>query len=142
MESGTSVTSLQRDTGERFLPLRRELGVSSFGINQIVLQPGQRMRIHRHANQEEVYVVLAGTLTLMVEGEAAEHGPDQLIRVAHDVRRQLVNRGAEPLILLALGGAGEHQSRDAEAFTAWDQQTGASPQEVPLPPDLGPDELG
>ena len=76
MESGTSVTSLQRDTGERFVPLRRELGVSSFGINQIVLQPGQRMRIHRHASQEEVYVVLAGTLTLMVEGEAAEHGPD------------------------------------------------------------------
>jgi mannose-6-phosphate isomerase-like protein (cupin superfamily) len=141
MESGTSVTSLQRDTGERFVPLRRELGVSSFGINQIVLQPGQRMRIHRHANQEEVYVVLAGTLTLMVEGEAAEHGPDQLIRVAPDVRRQLVNRGQEPVVLLALGGAGEHQSRDAEAFTAWDQETGASPQEVPLPPDLGPDEL-
>jgi mannose-6-phosphate isomerase-like protein (cupin superfamily) len=141
MEPGTSVTSLQRDTGERFVPLRRELGVSSFGINQIVLQPGQRMRIHRHANQEEVYVVLAGTLTLVVEGEAAEHGPDQLIRVAPDVRRQLVNRGAEPLILLALGGAAEHQSRDAEAFTAWDQSTGASPQEVPLPPDLGPEEL-
>jgi mannose-6-phosphate isomerase-like protein (cupin superfamily) len=141
MESGTSVTSLQRDTGERFVPLRRELGVSAFGINQIVLQPGQRMRIHRHANQEEVYVVLAGTLTLMVEGEAAEHGPDQLIRVAPDVRRQLVNRGQEPVVLIALGGAAEHQSRDAEAFTAWDQQTGASPQEVPLPPDLGPDEL-
>jgi mannose-6-phosphate isomerase-like protein (cupin superfamily) len=140
METGTSVTSLQRDTGERFVLLRRELGVSSFGINQIVLQPGQRMRIHRHEQQEEVYVVLGGTLTLLIEGEAADHGPDQLVRVAPGVRRQLVNRGPEPLVLLALGGAGEHQSRDAEAFTAWDQETGASPQEVPLPPDLGPDE--
>jgi mannose-6-phosphate isomerase-like protein (cupin superfamily) len=140
MEPGTSVTSLQRDTDERFVPLRRKLGVSSFGINQIVLQPGQRMRIHRHASQEEVYLVLGGTLTLVIEAEATEHGPDQLIRVAPDVRRQLVNRGQEPLVLVALGGAGEHQSRDAEAFTAWDQQTGASPQEVPLPPDLGPDE--
>jgi mannose-6-phosphate isomerase-like protein (cupin superfamily) len=141
MEPGTSVTSLERDTDERFVLLRRELGVSSFGINQIVLQPGQRMRIHRHAHQEEVYLVLGGTLTLLIEGEAAEHGPDQLIRVAPEVRRQLVNRGHEPLVLLALGGAGEHQSRDAEAFTAWDQHTGASPQEVPLPPDLGPDAL-
>ncbi len=121
--------------------LRRELGVSSFGINQIVLQRGQRSRIHRHEHQEEVYLVLGGTLTLVIEGDAAEYGPDQLIRVAPDVRRQLVNRGHEPVVLLALGGAGEHQSRDAEAFTSWDQQTGASPQEVPLPPDLGPDEL-
>jgi mannose-6-phosphate isomerase-like protein (cupin superfamily) len=141
MEPGSSVTSLQRDTDERFVPLRRELGVSSFGLNQIVLQPGQRMRIHRHEHQEEVYVVLGGTLTLMIEGECNEHGPDQLIRVAPDVRRQLVNRGHEPLVLLALGGAGEHQSRDAEAFTSWDQDTGASPQEVPLPPDLTPDEF-
>ena len=138
MESGTSDTSLRRDTDERFVPLRRELGVSSFGINQIVLQPGQRMRIHRHANQEEVYVVLAGTLTLLIEGDGTDYGPDQLIRVAPDVRRQLANRGPEPLILLALGGAGDHQSRDAEAFTAWDQQTGAGPQDVPLPPDLDP----
>ncbi len=142
MEPGSAVTSLQRDTDERFVPLRRELGLSSFGINQIVLGPGQRMRIHRHQHQEEVYLVLSGTLTLMIEGEPAEHGPDQLIRVAPEVRRQLVNRGHEPLVLLALGGAGEHQSRDAEAFTAWDQETGASPQEVPLPPDLGPDQLG
>ncbi|MDQ6606031.1 MAG: cupin domain-containing protein [Actinomycetota bacterium] len=141
MEPGSSVTSLQRDTGERFVMLRRELGVSSFGVNQIVLQPGQRTRIHRHEHQEEVYLVLGGTLTLLIEGEAAEHGPDQLIRVAPDVRRQLVNRDHEPLVLLALGGAGEHQSRDAEAFTSWDQQAGASPQEVPLPPDLSPHEL-
>jgi uncharacterized cupin superfamily protein len=58
MEEGTTIARLDPDTGERFLPLRRQLGVSSFGMNQIVLQPGQRGRIHRHQRQEEVYLVL------------------------------------------------------------------------------------
>ena len=40
------------------------------------------------------------------------------------------------VLLLALGGAGEHQSRDAEAFESWDQAEGASPRDVPLPEDL------
>ena len=51
------------------MSLRRALGVTSFGINQMVLEPRQRGRIHRHARQEEVYLVLEGTLTLLVEGE-------------------------------------------------------------------------
>lgn len=136
MRPGVSQARIERGTGERFLRLGRELGVGAFGVNQVTLKPGQRMRIHRHAEQEEVYLVLAGVLTLLIEGEAQEHGVDELVRVGADVRRQLVNRGPETLVLLALGGAGEHHSRDAEAFTDWEQATGASPQEVPLPPDL------
>jgi quercetin dioxygenase-like cupin family protein len=136
MASGVSVAKIDRNTGERFRMVRRELGVSAFGINQITLAPGQRMRIHRHAHQEEVYVVLAGILTLFVEGDAREYGADEIIRVAPDVRRQLVNRGPATLVVLALGAAGEHQSRDAEAFTEWSQEQGASPRDVPLPPDL------
>jgi len=137
VERGVSVTRLRPDSDERLVPLRRELGVSSFGINQIVLRAGQQQRIHRHQRQEEVYVVLEGTLTLLVEGEAHEYEAGTLIRVAPEVRRQLVNRGPQRLVVLALGGAGEHQSRDGEAFTAWEQERGAPPQEVPLPPDLG-----
>src|SRR4051812_3609348 len=63
MESGVAFARLDPDAEERFLPLRRMLGVTSFGLNQILLRPGQRGRIHRHTRQEEVYIVLAGTLT-------------------------------------------------------------------------------
>ncbi|MGO9973151.1 MAG: cupin domain-containing protein [Solirubrobacteraceae bacterium] len=140
MEEGTSVTKLDPDTTERFVALRRALGVTSFGINQIVLQPGQRMRIHRHARQEEVYLVLEGRLTLMIEGEPRELEQDELIRVAPQVRRQLVNPGPGRVLLLALGGAAQHEGRDGEAFVTWEQQTGAPPQEVPLPADLAPGE--
>jgi hypothetical protein len=56
--------------------------------------------------------------------------------VAPDLRRQLVNRGPERLVLLALGGDGSHQGRDGEAFASWEDARGAPPQEVPLPPDI------
>ncbi|MGE4426126.1 MAG: cupin domain-containing protein [Solirubrobacteraceae bacterium] len=136
-ETVTRVT-LQDDTGERFVPLRRALGVTSFGINQLVLQPGQRMRIHHHARQEEVYLVIAGRLTLVVEGEDHDLGPGELASIAPDVRRQVVNRGPEVLSLVALGGdvAVEHQSRDAEAYHDWDDQAPHPITEVPLPDDL------
>ena len=136
METGTSRTKLDPDGEERFVSLRRALGVSSFGINQLVLAPRQRGRIHRHQRQEEVYLVLEGTLTLVVEGEeqAVERG--ELVRVAPEVRRQLVNRGPDRLVLLALGGDGEQRGRDGRAFADWDDAEGAPPAEIPLPADL------
>jgi quercetin dioxygenase-like cupin family protein len=136
MEEGIARTRLDPDAGERFVPLRRQLGVTSFGMNQIVLEPRQRGRIHRHLQQEEVYVVLDGTLTLVVEGEDQVVEAGEIVRVAPDVRRQLVNRGTTRLVLLALGGAKEHEGRDGEAWADWDDPQSASPQEVPLPDDL------
>ncbi len=130
-------TSLQRNGGERFQALRRELGVSSFGINLIVLESGQRGRIHAHEHQEEVYLVLEGELTLLVEAVEHKLGPDDVVRVGPAVRRQLVNAGSERLVLLALGGAGEHVGRDGQAWESWEQDgPGLPPQQVPLPEDL------
>jgi mannose-6-phosphate isomerase-like protein (cupin superfamily) len=136
MEEGIARTRLDPDVGERFLSLRRQLGVTTFGMNQIVLEPRQRGRIHRHARQEEVYLVLEGTLTLLIEGEEHTLERGELVRVAPSVRRQLVNRGPGRLVLFALGGANEHDSRDGEAWVDWDAPTSAPPQEIPLPEDL------
>src|SRR3989442_752551 len=100
-------------------------------MNLIVLEPGERGRIHRHERQEEVYLVLAGELTLELEG-GAEHRlqPHQLVRVAPAARRRLLNAGSARLVLLALGGAGEHQGRDGRAWESWEEAgEGRSPQE-------------
>jgi uncharacterized cupin superfamily protein len=132
-----SFASLDTDTGERFQALRRELGVTSFGMNLIVLQPRQRGRVHAHEQQEEVYLVLEGELTLALQDEEHKLGQGQLVRVGPSVRRQLVNRGPERLVLLALGGTGEHAGRDGRAWESWDDGgEGRPPQEVPLPQDL------
>jgi uncharacterized cupin superfamily protein len=136
MQEGVSFAQIDLDAGERFQALRRDLGVSTFGLNLILLQPGQAGRIHRHERQEEVYLVLDGELSLIVEGEEHLLGQGALARVAPNVRRQLVNRRPRRVVLLALGGATPHEGRDGVAYASWDDPSGASPQEIPLPADV------
>ena len=72
-----------------------------------------------------------------MEGEEHAVSRAGLVRVGPGVRRQLVNRGDERLVLLALGGAGEHAGRDGRAWESWDESgPGRPPQEIPLPDDL------
>jgi uncharacterized cupin superfamily protein len=136
MQDGISFGSLDHAGSDRFQRLRAELGVETFGLNLIRLAPRQRGRIHAHERQEEVYVVLSGTLTLATADGEHSLGPNQAARVAPGVRRQLINRGRERCVLLALGGAEAHNGRDGIAFDDWDSPEGRSPQEMPLPPDL------
>lgn len=136
-EPDVAFTTLQTNGSERFQALRRELGVTSFGMNLVRLAPRQRGRIHDHREQEEVYLVLEGELTLGVEGEEHVIARGGVARVGPGTRRQLVNRGTSTLVLLALGGAGEHVGRDGLAWESWDEAgPGRTPQEVPLPADL------
>ncbi len=140
---GLTFASLSPLPGERFLSLRRELGIESFGINLISLEPGQRGRIHAHERQEEAYLVVEGELTLLVaagESDAFEShtlGEGRIARVAPALRRQLVNASDARVVVLALGGSGEHVGRDGLAFETWDAgEAPRSPQEVPLPQDV------
>jgi mannose-6-phosphate isomerase-like protein (cupin superfamily) len=136
MQDGVTTAELELDGDTRFQLLRRELGVSAFGLNLIRLRPRQRGRIHRHERQEEVYVVLEGTLTLGVEGEERTLPRGSAVRVAPSVRRQLSNRGSEPLAVLSIGGAEPHEGRDGVAYPSWDETEGRPPPEVPVPPDI------
>jgi mannose-6-phosphate isomerase-like protein (cupin superfamily) len=130
-------TQIDPLTAERFVSLRRALGVEAFGLNQITLQPGQRGRIHRHARQDEVYLVVRGRLMLIVEqDEELELGEGMLAHVPAAVRRQLVNPFSAPVTLVAIGAYGEHEGRDGEAFADWSETEARPPQEVPLPDDL------
>jgi uncharacterized cupin superfamily protein len=136
MEKDVTFTRLDPDTEERFVPLRRSLGVTTFGLNQMVLRPGQQGRIHLHERQEEVFLVLEGVLTLSLEGEEHEMTAGELVRVAPEMRRRLMNRGTARCIILAMGGATPHEGRDGVAYESWDDREGRPPQEIPLPDDL------
>ena len=92
-DTGFTRTSLAPVGDERFVSLRRPLELSAFGMNLILLAPGQRGRIHDHERQEEVYLVWEGVLTLIVEGEAHDLARGEIARVGPGVRRQLVNLG-------------------------------------------------
>ena len=141
MTDGVAVTRLEFTPPERFQLLRRELGVTTFGLNLIALKPGQRGRIHRHERQEEVFIVLSGRLTLVIEGQERDLEQWDAARVAPEVRRQLVNRGPGDVVILALGSANPHDGRDGVAFASWETAAGTPPQETPLPDDLPAQEL-
>jgi uncharacterized cupin superfamily protein len=137
METGVAFARIDPEGEDRFQRLRQELGVSTFGLNLIRLCPGEQGRIHRHLRQEEVYVVLEGTLTLVADGEPRDLRRGELARVAPDVRRRLVNRHPDTLVLLAAGGATEHEGRDGRAWASWDEEgEGRPPQDVPMPENV------
>src|SRR3954454_102620 len=120
MREGVSFAKLDLEAGERFVRLRNELGIESFGLNLVVLEPGQRGRIHRHERQEEAYIVLEGTLTLEIEGEQVHSlGRGDAARVVPGARRRLSTRARERVALLAMGGAEPHQGRDGFAYADW-----------------------
>ena len=135
-DASIQLTSIDPDA-DTFQLLRRQLGVTSFGINLLTLRPRQRLRVHRHERQEEVYMILEGELTLIVEGEPYVLGKGDLARVGPEPKRQLTNPGDAQVVVLALGGDGTHEGRDGLAWASWDEEgEGRTPQEVPLPDDL------
>jgi len=72
--------------GPGFRKVRRELGVTAFGVNAVVLPPGYAGRTHYHDRQEELYLVHQGTIEFNFgEGDDAtsyELGPGGLARTA------------------------------------------------------------
>lgn len=138
-EPDATFATLDPNSDEMFQALGPLLGVSGFGINLITLQPRQRLRVHVHERQEEVYAVLGGELTLVVEGQEHRLGPGHYARLGPVTKRQVVNRGPERLVLLVVGASATnvHERRDARAWESWEEDgEGRPPQEVALPEDL------
>ena len=70
---GYAVSSLeQMGDGPGFRKVRRELGVTAFGINALVLPPGYKTGVHYHDEQEETYFVHAGTVEFRF-GDGSTH---------------------------------------------------------------------
>src|SRR5439155_5227106 len=107
---------------------RATLGVSSFGMQLMTLPPNwEGYPDHKHdasvgdATQEEVYIPLAGSATLVAGAERFELRPGMMARVGPEQRRQILP-GPEGIRLVALGGA-----PGAFAASAWTELGGPLP---------------
>jgi mannose-6-phosphate isomerase-like protein (cupin superfamily) len=79
------------------------LGAKTIGVAHIVVKPGKRQAFgHRHAEAEEVYVVLSGSGRVKLGDTVVELGPRDAIRVAPPVTRRF-EAGPEGLEILAFG---------------------------------------
>jgi mannose-6-phosphate isomerase-like protein (cupin superfamily) len=95
-----------------FRKVRRELGVTAFGVNVIVLEPGVVARPHFHDEQDELYFVHAGRARFALPGEARELGPGGLCHVESTTARQITSVGEEPLVMLVVGAKDGYVGRD------------------------------
>lgn len=72
---------------------------------------------HRHKNQEEVYIVISGSLLANVDGEVVELGPFDALRVHKDTMRGFEG-GPEGAELIAVGAPNTGPG-DAEVEQGW-----------------------
>ena len=92
--------------GIRFRSVGEALGVTAWGMNVIQLDPGaEGYPEHDHSGdgQQEVYIVLDGSLMLRTAGGDVTLTKGDMARVAPDVTRKFVTAEAGAT-LLALGG--------------------------------------
>jgi mannose-6-phosphate isomerase-like protein (cupin superfamily) len=104
----------QMGDGPGFRKVRRELGVTAFGVNAIVYPPGQEGFLHYHDQQDELYFVHRGRATFEVDGEEFELGPGGVVYVESTTPRKVNNRTDEDLILLVVGGKDGYVTRDGQ----------------------------
>jgi uncharacterized cupin superfamily protein len=111
---GWSVATLDAlGEGPGFRKIRRELGVEEFGVNAIVIPPGYDTGYHLHEEQEELYIVLDGTVEIgFNDGTTHPLGPGGLARVAAPVHRKVKNVGEADATYVVVGAKGGYVGRD------------------------------
>jgi mannose-6-phosphate isomerase-like protein (cupin superfamily) len=101
--------------GPGFRKIRRALGVTAFGVNAIELPPGTQAGRHYHEEQEELYFVHSGRITMTFgDGTSHELGPGGVARVDAGTIRQVKNFGDEPAVYLVAGGKDGYVGRDGQ----------------------------
>jgi quercetin dioxygenase-like cupin family protein len=106
---------LSPDLEARFA--RVALDAELVGVTYQRLAPNLRIPWgHKHKTQEEVFIVIDGTLRVKVEDEVLELGPWDAIRISKETMRgfEAGPEGAELIAIGAPGGPG-----DAETEQGW-----------------------
>ena len=96
-----------------FRKIRRELGVTAFGMNAIAMPPGYETGRHYHDEQEETYFVHRGTIE-MEFGDGSTHvlAPGGLARVDAATVRKIKNVGDTDALYVVVGGKDGYVGRD------------------------------
>lgn len=97
---------------------RSAMGFEQFGVTHFRVGPGVRAPFgHRHAVQEEAYLVLSGSGRLRVEDDILDLAPLDLVRVVPEAVRGFEG-GPEGMDLLAIGGT-RPEDGDGEMVQDW-----------------------
>ena len=112
---GYAVANLS-DLGEGygFRKIRKELGVTAFGVNAIVIPPSYETGRHLHEEQEELYFVHSGRIAIEFgDGSSHELEPGGIARVDAATVRKIRNLSdSEDAVYVVVGGKDGYVERD------------------------------
>jgi quercetin dioxygenase-like cupin family protein len=101
--------------GPGFRKIRRELGVTAFGVNAIELPAGFATGRHYHDEQEELYFVHRGRVEFTFgDGSTHELGPGGLARVDASTVRAIKCVSDENALYVIAGGKDGYVGRDGK----------------------------
>jgi quercetin dioxygenase-like cupin family protein len=102
--------------GPGFRKVRKELGVTAFGVNGIVLPPAYETGRHYHEEQEELYFLHSGRIAIEFgDGSSHELGPGGLAWVDAPTVRKIRNLSdSEDAVYLVVGGKDGYVGRDGK----------------------------
>jgi len=115
--SGYAVSSLdQMGDGYGFRKIRREVGVTAFGINALVIPPGYESGMQYHDVREETYFVHQGQVAFRF-GDVTTYvaGPGGVVRVDARTQRGMRNVGDGDAIVVVAGGKDGYVGRDGRS---------------------------
>ena len=102
---GDGFTIVHQDELERtgrWSLARKSLGLGSFGMNIVELEPGYQIPEHDETgrDQEEIFLVLSGSPTMIVEGQEYPAPLGTFVRLDPKPQRTMRNDGDEPARVL------------------------------------------
>jgi quercetin dioxygenase-like cupin family protein len=102
--------------GPGFRKIRKELGVTAFGVNAIVLPPSYATGSHYHDEQEELYFLHSGRVEIEFgDGSTQQLGPGGLAWVDAPTPRKVRNLSdSEDAVYVVVGGKDGYVGRDGK----------------------------
>ena len=84
--------------------LSRRIGCKGVGFSYVRYKPGDGATyVHRHKVQEEVFITVEGTGTIVLDGKRISMPKGTIIRVSPTVYRAIGNDSTEDVVFLILG---------------------------------------
>lgn len=84
--------------------LSRPIGCKAVGFSYVRYKPGEGATyVHRHRVQEEVFITVKGTGTIIVDGKRVAMPEGTIMRVGRTVYRAIGNDSNEDVVFLILG---------------------------------------
>jgi quercetin dioxygenase-like cupin family protein len=75
-------------------------GFAGLSMGYQTIAPGGRVRAHSHGDQVELQICFRGRGRVVVDGTSHPLGPGTACFLGHDVKHEIINEGAEALVML------------------------------------------